>query len=49
MAYRYVVHICVILQLVEMEAMLSGAPDAFILVTKQWMNIKKLVSSDSYY
>ncbi|WAR30792.1 TTC13-like protein, partial [Mya arenaria] len=27
-------------QLLEMEAMLSGAPDAFIMVTKQWMNIK---------
>lgn len=30
-----------ILQLLEMEAMLSGAPDAFILVTKQWMQNKK--------
>ncbi|XP_052272752.1 tetratricopeptide repeat protein 13-like isoform X2 [Dreissena polymorpha] len=28
-------------KLLEMEAMLSGAPDAFILVTKQWMNIKR--------
>ncbi|XP_064600011.1 tetratricopeptide repeat protein 13-like [Liolophura sinensis] len=28
-------------KLVDLEAMLSGAPDAFILVTKQWMNIKK--------
>ncbi|XP_045174282.2 tetratricopeptide repeat protein 13-like isoform X2 [Mercenaria mercenaria] len=31
-------------KLLEMEAMLSGAPDAFILVTKQWMNIKRLAS-----
>ncbi|KAL4237726.1 Tetratricopeptide repeat protein 13 [Mactra antiquata] len=31
-------------KLLEMEAMLSGAPDAFILVTKQWMNIKRLPS-----
>ncbi|KAJ8308492.1 hypothetical protein KUTeg_013366 [Tegillarca granosa] len=29
-------------KLLEMEALLSGAPDAFILVTKQWMNIKRL-------
>ncbi|VDI27895.1 Hypothetical predicted protein [Mytilus galloprovincialis] len=29
-------------KLLEMEAMLSGAPDAFILVTKQWMQTKKL-------
>ena len=34
------VDIC-LFQLLEMEAMLSGAPDAFILVTKQWMNIKR--------
>ncbi|XP_052788997.1 tetratricopeptide repeat protein 13-like isoform X3 [Mya arenaria] len=31
-------------KLLEMEAMLSGAPDAFIMVTKQWMNIKRLTS-----
>ncbi|KAL3874145.1 hypothetical protein ACJMK2_037196 [Sinanodonta woodiana] len=29
-------------KLLEMEAMLSGAPDAFIMVTKQWMNIKRM-------
>ena len=29
-------------KLLEMEAMLAGAPDAFILVTKQWMQTKKL-------
>lgn len=29
-------------KLLEMEAMLSGAPDAFILVSKQWMLIKRL-------
>ncbi|XP_060081664.1 tetratricopeptide repeat protein 13-like [Ylistrum balloti] len=29
-------------KLVEMEAMLSGAPDVFILMSKQWMNIKRL-------
>lgn len=27
-------------QLLEMEAILSGAPDAFILVTKNWMNVR---------
>ncbi|XP_062603404.1 tetratricopeptide repeat protein 13-like [Saccostrea cucullata] len=27
-------------KLLEMEAILSGAPDAFILVTKNWMNVK---------
>lgn len=31
-------------KLLEMEAMLSGAPDAFLLVTKQWMAIKRLNS-----
>ncbi|XP_021378054.1 tetratricopeptide repeat protein 13-like [Mizuhopecten yessoensis] len=29
-------------KLLEMEAMLSGAPDVFILMSKQWMNIKRL-------
>ncbi|XP_064622955.1 tetratricopeptide repeat protein 13-like isoform X2 [Lineus longissimus] len=32
-------------KLVDVEAMLSGAPDAFILVAKQWMNIKRLSTS----
>lgn len=27
-------------KLLEMEAILSGAPDAFILVTKNWMNVR---------
>ncbi|XP_060584101.1 tetratricopeptide repeat protein 13-like isoform X2 [Ruditapes philippinarum] len=36
-------------KLLEMEAMLSGAPDAFILVTKQWMNIKRLATPMSGY
>ncbi|KAK7508270.1 hypothetical protein BaRGS_00000509 [Batillaria attramentaria] len=28
-------------KLLDMEAMLSGAPDAFIMVSRQWMNVKK--------
>ncbi|XP_013386989.1 tetratricopeptide repeat protein 13 [Lingula anatina] len=28
-------------KLLDLEAMLSGGPDAFILVAKQWMNVKK--------
>ena len=28
-------------KLPDMEAMLSGAPDAFITIMRQWMNVKK--------
>ncbi|KAL8615995.1 hypothetical protein ACOMHN_014957 [Nucella lapillus] len=28
-------------KLLDMEAMLSGAPDAFVAVMRQWMNVKK--------
>lgn len=28
-------------KLLDMEAMLSGAPDAFMMVSRQWMNVKK--------
>ena len=43
-AHIYTVWNCLFLaQLVDLEAMLSGAPDAFILVVKQWMNVKKYV------
>ena len=28
-------------KLLDLEAMLSGAPDAFIAVMRQWMNVKK--------
>jgi len=28
-------------KLLDMEAMLSGAPDAFIAIMRQWMNVKK--------
>ncbi|XP_041352986.1 tetratricopeptide repeat protein 13-like isoform X2 [Gigantopelta aegis] len=34
-------------KLLELEAMLSGAPDAFIIVTKQWMNVKRSSQSVS--
>ena len=40
-AIRYKILYVLLFQLLEMEAMLSGAPDAFIMVTKQWMNIKR--------
>ncbi|ESO90066.1 hypothetical protein LOTGIDRAFT_218109 [Lottia gigantea] len=36
-------------KLLDLEAMLAGAPDAFILVTKQWMNIKKNSTSTLSY
>ena len=32
-------------KLLEMEALLSGAPDAFVVVTQQWLNVNKSVTA----
>ena len=36
-----VLYVVVCFQLVDLEAMLSGAPDAFTKVARQWMRVKK--------